>query len=1187
MKTACCFILTLFIFFAFAFLPNGFAQAHRPMVRLIYFLPNDRQPRQDMDTKMDALIKDVQRIFADEMERHGFGRKTFHIETDRTGKAVVHRVNGQFADAYYQENYWESVRDKISESFDLSKNFYVISIETRTGSLCGLGAADGSGAGMIMIPSSGLCFESTGATTHELGHAFRLDHDFRNNLYHMSYGEDWEKNQFSPCAAKWFDAHRAFNAAHAAVDEPATVKMLSQSVVPSSNAMRLRFQVTDPNGLHQVQLKSDTTDEDPAPGTKLIDCKSLSGESRTVEFVTTRLTPKNKRVYLAVMDVHGNFEQYEFPIDVPVQEQPATTEVRVDASVDVLIYTGHVSWITRPAAITEAQTTKRLLQSAGLQAEITDNENTVKQWMLQTASDGSVDVLLLYGPIPATIYPPKNAMPEGSVAENWIETPDGNTILNHADYFGFRSTDQRHRNGAAMLQNLMDIPGIFIPTDRFNIPMFVTPQGSAVTPSLVDFQSDRPFPLNQLQGKWFAEKIFASNTGTAEATLADPVIVRDGDRGRIAIVHQTSFEDNPKGEVAAEIIINYLLLETPAPAQPVTIPDANLRAKIEEVLGKASGATITTADMETLTSLDAYSANISNLTGLEYATNLTALQLQDNSVSNLSPLEGLTNLDSLVLSDNSVSDISALRGLTNLTELYLGFNSISDLSPLSDLTNLTELLLWDNNISDLSTLTGLTNLTALYLQGNTISDLLPLVANTGLGSGDEVDVTGNPLNVVSINTHIPALERRGVMVEFDPPEPASPEFLLSVPAGTSLIHVPLKVTAVDEVEMQINSVGDLYDALGGADIVNFLITYDSQAQEWFSYFGPSDKGGPADSGLGDDTGIIVGLRALASVHLRGTALGTDGNSSINLSPGLNVVGLPLNDSRITRVSDLLTLEGISGNVPVIILTDGGEFKAVGRAGDPGDIEITGGQSYILNAGQAATVTISGEAWTNVSGTAAAPSLAITGREAENVTPVLALRGSIFTEEGGFDKAGFQVTVKNLSTDKAITGMTQDEGIGYRLTVVDIETGRAATIGDILDISAQSPNPFIGVKPLRYTVTAEDVKRSWIQLPHLVLYEIPAETELLANYPNPFNPETWIPYRLAEDAFVTLTIYNNSGQVVRTLNVGHRIAAVYENRSKAVYWDGRNEVGEQVASGVYFYHLSAGDYSATRRMVIVK
>ena len=126
-----------------------------------------------------------------------------------------------------------------------------------------------------------------------------------------------------------------------------------------------------------------------------------------------------------------------------------------------------------------------------------------------------------------------------------------------------------------------------------------------------------------------------------------------------------------------------------------------------------------------------------------------------------------------------------------------------------------------------------------------------------------------------------------------------------------------------------------------------------------------------------------------------------------------------------------------------------------------------------------------------------------------------------------------------------------------------------------------------MKPLRYTITAEDVKQSLIRLPKLVAYEIPVQTELLPNYPNPFNPETWIPYRLAEDAFVTLTIYDQTGHVVRTLEIGHQIAAVYESRSKTIYWDGRNEVGETVASGVYFYFLTAGDYSATRKMAILK
>ena len=107
------------------------------------------------------------------------------------------------------------------------------------------------------------------------------------------------------------------------------------------------------------------------------------------------------------------------------------------------------------------------------------------------------------------------------------------------------------------------------------------------------------------------------------------------------------------------------------------------------------------------------------------------------------------------------------------------------------------------------------------------------------------------------------------------------------------------------------------------------------------------------------------------------------------------------------------------------------------------------------------------------------------------------------------------------------------------------------------------------------------------LEQLLSVLVPKETELLPNYPNPFNPETWIPYRLAEDAFVTLVIYDQRGSVVRRFNVGHQTASVYESRSQAIYWDGRNEVGDRVASGIYFYALTAGDYSATRKLVILK
>ena len=99
--------------------------------------------------------------------------------------------------------------------------------------------------------------------------------------------------------------------------------------------------------------------------------------------------------------------------------------------------------------------------------------------------------------------------------------------------------------------------------------------------------------------------------------------------------------------------------------------------------------------------------------------------------------------------------------------------------------------------------------------------------------------------------------------------------------------------------------------------------------------------------------------------------------------------------------------------------------------------------------------------------------------------------------------------------------------------------------------------------------------------------LPDNTQLLANYPNPFNPETWIPYQLANSSNVDITIYDTRGILIRTLALGHQSAGYYTGRSRAAYWDGRNRLGEKVASGIYFYQLHTGDVSPIRKMVIRK
>ena len=115
----------------------------------------------------------------------------------------------------------------------------------------------------------------------------------------------------------------------------------------------------------------------------------------------------------------------------------------------------------------------------------------------------------------------------------------------------------------------------------------------------------------------------------------------------------------------------------------------------------------------------------------------------------------------------------------------------------------------------------------------------------------------------------------------------------------------------------------------------------------------------------------------------------------------------------------------------------------------------------------------------------------------------------------------------------------------------------------------------------------DVTATAPEVEEVVEVEAPAKTELLANYPNPFNPETWIPYQLSKPAHVSLTIYNMRGVVVREITLGHQVAGLYNNRARAIHWDGKNNIGERVASGLYFYTLKAGDYTATRKMLIRK
>lgn len=219
--------------------------------------------------------------------------------------------------------------------------------------------------------------------------------------------------------------------------------------------------------------------------------------------------------------------------------------------VDMAIST-HANWWSQAAA--DAEMAKLVDKIKGklndVQVFPQNKQAELADWVQKHTKNKQLDILLLCGQFPSTIYKPGNAQPDGSIAELFLE--DGNMILNTGDYM-FYVVDGAGTNAAGGLQNMMDIPGITMWDD--NTPVNVTEAGKKYLPSLKDFQTDRPFHLNELTKEWVTEVIFAGSE-----TRADPVIVKNTSyNGRLGIFYQTAGQDaDPRAQVISEFIINWL-----------------------------------------------------------------------------------------------------------------------------------------------------------------------------------------------------------------------------------------------------------------------------------------------------------------------------------------------------------------------------------------------------------------------------------------------------------------------------------------------------------------------------------------------------------------------------------------------------------------------------------------------------
>ena len=299
--------------------------------------------------------------------------------------------------------------------------------------------------------------------------------------------------------------------------------------------------------------------------------------------------------------------------------------------------------------------------------------------------------------------------------------------------------------------------------------------------------------------------------------------------------------------------------------------------------------------------------------------------------------------------------------------------------------------------------------------------------------------------------------------------------------------------------------------------------------------------------------------------------------TVTLTKGLNMISVPLKPSAPMNAK---ALAGLTGSTTVIKLDEAKQRFVGWTPAAPNDgFDIEGGKGYIVNVPTTRQFAFAGAAWTDPVDTAqGAPPLFIS---APQETWAFVVSGRLESKRA---LDGYRVLVRNRRTNETFSAPVQD---GYfAAATADLSRRSVVEMGDAMELRVVGPDGNIESQTFRFDVTSEHLANAILPV-RLHGIGMPSQSRLLQNYPNPFNPETWIPYQLAEDSEVSIEIYDSSGRLIRSLSLGHQPAGFYNNRGRAAYWDGRNAVGEQVASGVYFYQLKTPSFRQTRRLLILK
>ena len=296
--------------------------------------------------------------------------------------------------------------------------------------------------------------------------------------------------------------------------------------------------------------------------------------------------------------------------------------------------------------------------------------------------------------------------------------------------------------------------------------------------------------------------------------------------------------------------------------------------------------------------------------------------------------------------------------------------------------------------------------------------------------------------------------------------------------------------------------------------------------------------------------------------------------SMHLSRGLNLLSVPLKPTVQMTARSLAVKTGATA----IVMLDAANQRFVGwtpNAPDDG-FPIEGAKGYIANLPEPRAVVFTGTKWMHQAQVAAAPIATPL-----NQTWAFVVSGYL----GGTQHFnGYRVTIRNTRTNAVMKARVR--GNYFAAATADLSYRSVVELGDRLELTVTDTHGNIASERRNFTVTPMNLAHAALNVT-LDGIGTPKQSLLLQNYPNPFNPETWIPYRLSESGQVSISIYDTKGTPIRTLSLGYQSAGFYQNRERAAYWDGRNTLGEPVASGIYFYQLVTPSFQQTRRMLILK